>query len=321
MNNVIALVILIAITASLVWAGLCAWRAKSELLRWGGAGLAALPAAALFLTSSVSLAVLKLHARSAPIPEVKVTGTSEQIERGHAIADSFCDACHSKTGLLTGGTDIGEHFPIRVGAFVSSNLTPAGRLRHWSDGELFRAIRNGIDAEGRWLIVMSYTNAGRLSDDDTKALIAYLRSLPPSGEATRDPPDQLNLLGVTLLGAGMLPGGKPIVTGAIAAPPKAPSAQYGEYILSYQDCRECHGTDLTGGVEGQLAPLGPDLNLVKEWKVAEFVATMRTGIDPGGHELNEKMPWRPIGKMDDDELTAIYEYLIDMPGPQTAASR
>jgi hypothetical protein len=48
----------------------------------------------------------------------------------------------------------------------------AGRLNRWSDGEIFRAIRNGIDADGRWLIVMSYTNAGKLSDDDTRALIA-----------------------------------------------------------------------------------------------------------------------------------------------------
>ena len=31
-------------------------------------------------------------------------------------------------------------------------------------------------------------------------------------------------------------------------------------------------------------PLGPDLNLVKDWKLADFIATMRTGIDPNGHE-------------------------------------
>jgi hypothetical protein len=47
----------------------------------------------------------------------------------------------------------------------------------------------------------------------------------------------------------------------ITAPSKSPSLQYGEYILSYQDCRACHGDKLTGGVPGQLAPLGPDLIL------------------------------------------------------------
>jgi mono/diheme cytochrome c family protein len=204
---------------------------------------------------------------------------------------------------------------------VPPNLTPAGRLRHWSDGAIFRAIRNGVDADGRWLTIMSYTNAGRLSDDDIQALIAYLRSRPAAGPETVDPPDRLNLLGVIMLGAGMLPAGKPVFTGVVAAPPKGPTARYGEYILSYQDCRECHGADLTGGVAGQLAPVGPDLNLVKQWKLEEFVATMRTGIDPGGHEMGETMPWRPIGKMDDEELRAIYEYLTRLPDAAAVATR
>jgi hypothetical protein len=94
-----------------------------------------------------------------------------------------------------------------------------------SDGEIFRAIRNGIDADGRWLTVMSYTNAGKLSDDDIQALIAYIRSQPAAGQETVNPPDQLNLLGVIMLGAGMLPGGKPVFTGVITAPQKGPTVQ------------------------------------------------------------------------------------------------
>jgi hypothetical protein len=82
-----------------------------------------------------------------------------------------------------------------------------------------------------------------------------------------------------MLGAGMLPGGKPVFTGVITAPPKRPTMQYGEYILSYQDCRECHGANLTGGVEGQLGPIGPDLNLVKEWKLEGFIATIPAAMN------------------------------------------
>jgi len=78
--------------------------------------------------------------------------------------------------MLTGGVDIGNDLPIPVGSLVSSNLTPAGQLSHWSDGEIFRAIRNDVDANGRWLIMMSYTNAGKLSDDDIQAVISYIRS-------------------------------------------------------------------------------------------------------------------------------------------------
>ncbi len=321
MSNIIWLMTLLALTAVLVWSGTRAWRLKKSVLKWGGLGATALLAAATFSVSVlVASGLVKLHMRSAPVQNVKVAGTAEQIERGRAISDSFCGACHSKTGTLTGGMDVGKELPIYLGAFVSANLTPTGRVSHWSDGDIFRAIRNGVDADGHWLMMMSYTSASRLSDEDTQALIAYIRSRPPAGGEIADPPDQLNLLGLAMLGAGLLPSGKPIVTGVNFAPPKGPTARYGEYILSYQDCRECHGPQLTGGVPGQLGPIGPDLNIVKDWTRDAFVKTLRTGIDPGGHVLSERMPWRPIGKMDDEDLTAVFEYLIHMPGSQTTAT-
>jgi cytochrome c553 len=318
MPFVIGLVILVGAAVLLIWCGWRAWRLKSPLLRWSGVGVSGLLSiAALSLSALAAAGSYRLHARSAPVPKLKVTGTPAQIQRGQAIANSFCAACHLQGGHLSGGIDLAAHMAIPLGSFVSSNLTPAGPLRHWSDGEIFRAIRNGIDAEGNWLIIMSYTNAGKLSDDDTRALIAYLRNQPAAGAPTRNPPDQLNLLGVVLLGAGMLPPAKPVSAGIVNAPPKGPTVEYGEYVSRYQDCRECHGAALTGGVPGQLAPIGPDLNLVKAWKLEEFVTTMRTGIDPGGHQLREQMPWRAIGKMDDEELGALYEYLIHL---ETSAS-
>ncbi|MEA2865934.1 MAG: hypothetical protein QOE39_649 [Bradyrhizobium sp.] len=315
MFNFLGLILLITTAVLLSWASLRAWRTKNNFLKWGGAGLAALLSAAFTLVSVVALVgLVKLHARSAPAPDLKVAGTTEQIRRGQDISNGFCSACHSKTGTLTGGLDVGEDFPVPIGSFVSSNLTPAGQLSHWSDGDIFRAIRNGVDKDERWLIIMSYTNSGKLSDDDTRAVIAYIRSLPAAGKQTENPPDHLNLLGVVMLGAGMLPRGKPVFTGIVTAPPKSPALQYGEYILSYQDCRACHGDKLTGGVLGQLGPLGPDLGLVKGWKLEEFITTMRTGIDPNGHQLSERMPWRPVGRMGDEELHAVYEYLTHLPG-------
>ena len=52
---------------------------------------------------------------------------------------------------------------------------------------------------------------------------------------------------------------------------------------------------------------------MKRWKLEEFVATMRTGVDPGGHELGKEMPWQSIGRMSDEELSAVYEYLTQLP--------
>ena len=77
-----------------------------------------------------------------------------------------------------------------------------------------------------------------------------------------------------MLGAGQLP----VFTGAIAAPHKAATAEYGAYILSYHDCRTCHGP---------ISPLAcPDRSVVKDWKLEEFIATLRTGVDTNGHKLD-----------------------------------
>jgi cytochrome c553 len=314
MHSLIMLAALLAAALLFVWFTFRLRRVKKASVRWLGAGLTGLVAVVLsFTCAAASVGFYKQYSRRAPVPELQVEASDEQVQRGQAIADSFCAACHSKTGTFTGGEDIGKHLPVYLGAFISSNLTPAGPLKHWSDGQIFRAIRNGIDADGHRLMIMSLTNAGNLSDEDIRALIAYIRKLPAAGATTPQPADELNLLGLVLVGTGQFPSGKPVKTGAITAPLKAPTIQYGEYILSYQDCRECHGQQLTGGVQGQWAPIGPGLGLVADWSREQFIATMRTGKDPSGHEIGERMPWRPLGKMDDVELTAIYEYLTHLP--------
>lgn len=314
MLNYIGLVAFVVVALLLIWSVVRAWRIRNIVLRCGVVVIAAVLAVAVSAVSALIVAgMVKAHSRSAALPDLKVEATPERIARGKAISDGFCSACHSKTGTLTGGLELADDIPIPIGSFVSANLTPAGDLKDWSDGAIFRAIRNGIDADGHWLTFMTYTNASKLSDDDTKSVIAYIRGLPAAGAPTPKPPGHLNLLGLGMLGAGMLPSGKPVIAGSVNAPPLGPTREFGEYILSYQDCRECHGANLTGGVPGQLAPLGPDLNLVKGWTRDQFIATMRTGIDPDGHTIAKEMPWRPIGRMSDDELTAIHEYLTHLP--------
>jgi hypothetical protein len=43
-----------------------------------------------------------------------------------------------------------------------------------------------------------------------------------------------------------------------------------------------------------------DLNLVNDWKLEGFLTAMGSGVDPGDHGFQQQMPWRQIGKMDED---------------------
>jgi mono/diheme cytochrome c family protein len=317
MLNTICLAALLAAFAALAVLAVRALRFRKPFVRWAVASLAGLAAITCLAPAALMAAGLSAsRSRRAPAPNITIDATAEQVQRGQAIASGFCGACHSSTDTMTGGRDLGEHLPAPIGHFIAANLTPVGPLSRWSDGQIFRAIRNSIDADGHWLTVMSLTNVSRLSDQDVEALIAYIRSLPAAGKPTPDPPDALNPLGLILIGAGKLPTGHPVFTGAIKAPSKAATAEYGEYILSYHDCRGCHGADLKGGLPGQLGAIGPGLAIVKDWKLEDFIATLRTGVDPNGYHLDgDKMPWRSIGKMDDEELGAIYAYLKRLPDP------
>jgi mono/diheme cytochrome c family protein len=316
MSYFVYLAILIVIATLLAWCSIRLWSSRGEhrFLQWVGAALGSLLALATITACVlVTIALVKLNSRRAPVPNLLVSMDPASIERGREIADGFCGGCHTRTGSLTGGVDIAKALPVAIGSMVSSNLTPRGVLPSWSDGEIFRAIRNSVDNQGRWLMIMSFANASQLSDRDIRSVIAYIRARPPAGEPTPQPSDRLNLRGLLFLGAGLLPQAKPTFAGVISSPDKEASARYGQYIMSYQDCRICHGQALTGGTPGQMPPIGPDLTLVKSWTAQQFIATFRTGTDPGGHQIREVMPWRTIGKMDDIELTAMYEYLTRIP--------
>ena len=317
LGTILGWLVFVAFAVFFGWLAWRSWRAKNRFLKWAGVLLSALLSLILALVSVVMLiGLVKFYTPyKVAAPDMNVPLTAENIQRGEHLANSFCTSCHSTTGELplTGGVDLAKDLAIPLGSFISVNLTPAGPLKDWTDGEIFTALRHGVNPDGRRLVSMSYVRARYMSDEDLQAVIAYLRSQPAVANETQDPPDRVNLLALFLNGAGMLPPVQPPVTGAITAPPKAPTREYGEYIVSFQDCRDCHGEDLKGGKEGQLAPMGWNLQLVKNWTAEQFITTMRTGVDPNGYHISANMPWRAIGRMDDVELEAIHAYLASLP--------
>ena len=123
MHNIVALVAMVTVIALLVWSGVCALRAKHSLVKWGGVLLAATLAVALSGVSALTATgIVRQHARSAPVPDVRVEATPERIARGRAVADGFCAGCHSNSGVLSGGGDVGKDLPLPIGSFVPANF-------------------------------------------------------------------------------------------------------------------------------------------------------------------------------------------------------
>jgi mono/diheme cytochrome c family protein len=310
-------VLLLALAVFLGWLARRAWRLRNPFAKWGLGILAGLLTLIVTAVSVVGLVGwIKMYAppRTA-IPDLNVSGGPEQVERGRYLANSFCVECHSETAELplAGGVDFTKGIPLPVGSFITANLTPGGPLKNWSDGEIFRTLRTGIDRDGHHLLIMSAVPVRHMSDDDLHAVIAFLRSQPAVMNETPDPPDQPSFLAMVMFGAGMLPQGQPPVAGAITAPARGPIAEYGEYIVAYAGCRDCHGADLKGRAPGGFEPAGPNLRVVQGWTVEQFLTTLRTGVDPSGHALTGPMPWKVLGRMDDDDLTAVYLYLTGLP--------
>ncbi|HET9803452.1 MAG TPA: cytochrome c, partial [Candidatus Acidoferrum sp.] len=121
---------------------------------------------------------------TAGIPEPDPAGfkTVEQkalVERGrYVFAVASCAFCHNPNGA--GGQKISWR---PFGTLWSRNITSDVRtgIGAWTDQQIARAIRSGITPDGRTLHWqgMIWDHASNWDEEDFRALVAYLRTLPP----------------------------------------------------------------------------------------------------------------------------------------------
>jgi len=117
-----------------------------------------------------------------PHPKLGTLGTPEQtamVERGRLIYTvASCAMCHHPDGR--GGLKISMK---PFGTLWSRNITPDKEtgIGNWNDREISRAIRSGVTPDGRMLHWqgMIWDHASNWSEEDLRAVIAYLRTLPP----------------------------------------------------------------------------------------------------------------------------------------------
>jgi len=109
------------------------------------------------------------------------------VERGRYLYTiASCALCHGPDGA--GGAKLSWRV---LGTVWARNLTPDRDtgLGAWTDGEIARAMRSGIAKDGRPLHwqAMIWDHASNWDEEDLRALIAFLRALPPLHRAVPTP--------------------------------------------------------------------------------------------------------------------------------------
>ena len=325
MFDVIGVITLVLLILVFGFVTLWAWKAKSRWLKWIGlffSGLLTLVTAVFLILALIGF--YKLNQRfDNPVSEIQVTGTAAQIARGEKLAN-ICVSCHTPGNQmpLSGSNFVAKFEFPPLGTLYAPNLTPSGNISDWTDGEVIRAIREGVDRNGRSLLIMPSANFRNMSDEDVQALVAYLRSQPAMGEPTPD--THFNLLGAIFMNLSDFRVAQQPV-GRVTAP-QVGTAEYGKYMVDIMGCRDCHGDQLQGKVEnGQPGPPpGPNLTqIMPHWTEADFMTFFNTGTLPGGGEIpiltlksgfsEPRMPWPVVrAATTDDELKAMFTYLHNL---------
>ncbi len=281
--------------------------------------------------------------------ELTVDLTPERIERGRYLVINVlqCVDCHSERdwGLYGGpprepigagracltreteaaGVNVGqENFP---GVLCIRNITPDREtgIGSWSDGEIIRAVRDGVDHQGKGLFpIMPYFVYAKVADADMEAVVAYLRSMKPV-RSTRTPERQVDFPLNMLIQLWPKP-----VKGPVVAPDPANRVAYGRYLATVARCEFCHsprpmnsmegfpGREFSGGMPFYLTSerimytmnLTPHESGLGPWTKEQFIQLFRSRAVPRPVTLKENtlMNWSAFAGMTDEDLGALYDF-------------
>jgi len=294
--------------------------------------------------------------RQRPAPDFNVDVTPEVLRHGEYLVNHvlLCNDCHSERDwtLYSGpakpplgagrpcmdkntkavGINFGTGgFPGRL---CIRNITPdvESGIGGWTDGEIVRAMREGVSRDGEALFpIMPWFMYRSLSDEDAAAVIAYLRAQPPVKSFR---PDRVLDFPLNII-FRFYP--KPL-DGPVATPSRSDTVAYGQYLAKIARCEFCH----TARVRGQVEPLPDRLfsggvpfvmgtrtqyskNLtphptgIGDWTREIFIARFRvhTAPFPVTEEENSEMDWVAFSGMTDEDLGAIWDFLRTVPPRET----
>ena len=290
--------------------------------------------AAMATVGVVAAAVITLNLRGeAELPAVDTLVFSPALAaRGEYLARAGnCMACHTTQGgaPYAGGRGIETPF----GVVHSSNLTPdtAHGIGSWSSAEFWRAMHHGRSKDGRLLYpAFPYPNYTHVTREDSDAIYAYLKTVPPAAEPNR--PHALRFPYSTQAALGVWRA-LFFAPGAIE-PDRAQTAEWnrGAYLVNgLGHCTACHtprnalgATTDAKAFTGGLIPVqnwyAPALNAASEagvgqWPTVDVVALLKTGVAPRGSVVGPmaEVVFRSTQYLSDADARAMAVYLQGLP--------
>ena len=275
-----------------------------------------------------------LGPKARPVSDARFEVTEARLARGKYLVEGplHCFHCHSDHDLTTPEYPIiastkgaGWRMPIPELNYIwARNITPDPEtgIGTWSDDEIARAIREGVRKDGTALFpLMPYPAFATLDDEDVKAVVVYLRTIPAVKQAVpaRQLPGPLEYLVNTMP--------KPI-TAPQPTHPSSTAEERGKYLVTVATCSECHTpTDaqnnplpgLAFGGGGLFHDLGdahelfsanitPDPSGIAHYDEAFLKQTFRTG-QMGGRVLSHIMPFEWFRNITDEDVGDMFAYL------------
>lgn len=286
---------------------------------------AALAAAGLLFVSTAGAAP--------PVP----TDPGEYIFRA-----AGCHGCH--TDAKAGGKALagGRALKTEFGTFYSPNITPDPEtgIGKWSEQDFFRAMREGRSPDGAHLYpAFPYDAYNRLTDEDLRALWAYLRAQAPARRANRPHDLRWFASARSFVGSWKALYFKP---GVFRPDPGKPASwNRGAYLAeAAAHCGACHTPrSALGGLKLDMhfagTPEGPEDSVVPnitpdrktgigKWSRDDLALYLGTGFMPNGDSAGELM----AEVIDDglkflrkDDLAAIAEYVLSLPPVENAVRK
>nr|WP_229429177.1 c-type cytochrome [Massilia sp. ST3] len=274
-------------------------------------------------------------------PAARPASSAQQalVERGKYLAQAGdCIACHTVPGgkIFAGNRPM----PTPFGTLYAPNITPDPQtgIGKWSADDFFKMMRTGRSRNGDLLYpAMPFASYTKVTRADSDAIFAYLRSVPPVRQASRQ-----HDLRFPYNNRALLIGWRTLYfQEGEYVPDKTKSAEWnrGAYLVQgLGHCSMCHtpinalgGSSQERAFQGGLIPMqnwyAPSLTSNKEaglgtWEIQDIIDLLQKGVSNRGTVYGPmaEVTFNSLQFMTTEDVRAMAVYLKSLPADQPMQS-